>query len=434
MKYVLKNANLLDGRLDENGKMPVASGAAVVVDGDTVTAVYKNGEALPEDCEVIDLGGKYLLPGLINVHVHLAASGKPPKANAKPVNYKALFDLLSGIPVAMKVFMQMEKGLAKKHLLSGTTTIRTVGGVMDHDAVIRDAVVSGKMLGPRMIVCNTAVSVPGGHFAGSLATEAENPDMAREHVENIAKTNPDWIKLMITGGVMDSTAEGAPGAVKMSPEMVKAACDKAHELGYKVAAHVECPEGVQIALENGVDTVEHGAAPDEKILELFKNRGAAVVCTISPALPYVYLPEEISHCGDVGRKNGKVVVDGIIECAKKCLENGVTVGLGTDAGCNFITPYDMWRELHYFVKYAGATPDFALHTATAINAAILGLENEIGSIEAGKKADLIVCDKNPLESFENLRVLDKVIIGGKIIDRPKIKKRRDVETALNSLL
>lgn len=434
MKYILKNVNLLDGKLDNNGKMPVKENVSVLIDGENISAIFKNGEEFKEDCKVYDFSGKYLMPGLINLHVHLAASGKPPKANAKPVNYKALFNLLSNIKPAMAVFKMMEKSLAKNHLLSGVTTIRTVGGVLDLDGKVRDEINSGKIIGPRIISCNTAVSVPNGHFAGSLATEAETPEMAREQVDNIAKTNPDWIKLMITGGVMDASKEGEPGVLKMKPEIIKAACDRAHELGYKVAAHVESPKGVLAALENGVDTIEHGAAPDNKTIELFKERGAVNVCTISPALPYVYLPEEISHCGDLGRKNGKIVVDGIIECAKKCLENGITVGLGTDAGCNFITPYDMWRELHYYVKYVGVTPDFALYTATTVNASVLGLEDQIGSVEAGKKADLLLLDKNPLENFSYMRRPLAVIKGGNMINAPKIKKRKDVETALDSVL
>ena len=434
MRYILTNANLLDGKLDEAGKMPVQKGVSLEIDGDTVVGIYESGAALPADCKTVDLKGKYVMPGLINLHVHLAASGKPPKANAKPVNYKALFDILSVIKPAMWVFRKMEEGLAEKHLLSGVTTVRAVGGVLDLDGKVRDDIRAGKINGPRIIACNTAVSVPGGHFAGSLATEAETPEMAVAHVEKIAKTNPDWIKLMVTGGVMDASESGEPGVLRMKPEMIRAACDKAHALGYRVAAHVESPEGVRAALENGVDTVEHGASPDDAALSLFKSRNAAAVCTISPAVPYVYLPEEISHCGDMARNNGKVVLDGIIDCAKKCLANGIPVGLGTDAGCNFIEPGDMWRELHYFVKYVGVTPDFSLHTATLINASLLGLDRQLGSVEIGKKADLLICESDPLISFEAMREPFMVVAGGKMFPSPRIRKRADVQQALDSIL
>ena len=309
-----------------------------------------------------------------------------------------------------------------------------MGGVLDHDARIRDEINAGKRLGPRMLVCNTGVSVPGGHFAGSLATEASSPEEAAEHVRQIAATHPDWIKLMITGGVMDASEEGEPGVLRMPPEVVRAACDQAHELGFRVCAHVESPEGVRVALENGVDTIEHGARPDAEILALFKERGAVDVCTISPALPYAEFSLEESHAPAVAKVNGKVVMDGIIACAQACLAEGIPVGLGTDSGCPFITHYDMWRELVYFVKYCGVTPAFALHTATLGNARILGLEGETGSLEVGKSADLIVCAANPLDDLSRLQSLQMVMCRGKLVKHPRPKKMRAVEQALDRYL
>ena len=349
MGYALINGYVLDGTLDEHGQM-VPRSAAVFVDGGHIVSVGSLPQEGTGDYKTVDLDGAYVLPGLVNLHAHLPATGRPPKANAKPVDYKKLFDTLSKVPPALAYFMAMEKGSAKNQLLSGVTTLRTVGGVMDHDGRIRDQVNAGKAMGPRMLVCNTGVSVPGGHFAGSLATEAATPEEAAAHVRQIAATNPDWIKLMITGGVMDASEEGEPGVLRMPPELVRAACDQAHELGYRVCAHVESPEGVRVALENGVDTIEHGATPDEHILDLFRERGAADVCTISPALPYAVMPTSESHAPEIAKANGKVVMDGIIACAKACLEAGIPVGLGTDSGCPFITHYDMWRELAYFVK------------------------------------------------------------------------------------
>ncbi len=250
-------------------------------------------------------------------------------------------------------------------------------------------------------------------------------------MRQIAATNPDWIKLMITGGVMDASEEGEPGVLRMPPELVRAACDQAHELGYRVAAHVESPEGVRVALENGVDTIEHGAQPNEEILELFKERGAADICTISPAVPYTLFPLEDSHAPEIAKTNGKVVMDGIIACAKGCLAEGIPVGLGTDSGCPFITHYDMWRELVYFQKYCDVSADFALHTATQINAEILGLADEIGTLEAGKSADLIVCDANPLEDLSRLRKLRAVICQGRLYKNPRPRKMANVERLLD---
>ena len=116
---------------------------------------------------------------------------------------------------------------------------------------------------------------------------------------------------------------------------------QAHKLGLKVAAHAESPEGVKIALENGVDTIEHGAKPDDEMIELFKKTGASLVATLSPALPYALFDRSVSNITDVEQHNGKIVFDGIIECAKACLENGIPVGLGTDTGCPYVTHYDI---------------------------------------------------------------------------------------------
>ncbi len=323
---------------------------------------------------------------------------------------------------------------SKQELFSGVTTLRVVGGVSDIDGAMKRKVENGEMIGPRLLVANTGVSVPGGHFAGVLATEAETPEMARAHVRKILKTKPDLIKLMITGGVMDAEVVGEPGILRMPPEIVAAACDEAHKAGLMVAAHVESPEGVRVALENGVDSIEHGATPDDEIIRLFKERGAIDICTISPAAPYCLLPEEISHAGDDARINGKVVMDGIIDCAKACLENDIPVGLGTDTGCPFINNYGMWRELHYFTKYVGVSNQFALYTATLGNAKIVGLDRETGSLAPGKCADLIVTVGNPLEDLTALRSVSMVVSKGQIVDISGLKKYPACEQELDKYL
>ncbi len=434
MRYALVGGHVLDGTLDAEGTMVAHDGWAVLVDGDRIVAVGDIATSELMGYQVIDLAGAWVMPGLINLHAHLAASGKPPRANAKPVDYKRLFDTLTKVPPVLAAYRALCADAAKNQLLSGVTTLRTVGGILDFDGTIRDRVNAGRMLGPRMLVCNTGVSVPGGHFAGSLATEASSPEEAVAHVRQIAATNPDWIKLMITGGVMDASDEGEPGVLRMPPETVRAACEQAHALGYRVCAHVESPEGVRVALENGVDTIEHGARPDEHIIDLFRERGAADVCTISPALPYALMSADESHAPEVAKANGKVVMDGIIACAKACLAEGIPVGLGTDSGCPFITHYDMWRELHYFVRFCDVTPSFALHTATLANARILGIADETGTLEAGKSADLIVCERNPIEDLTSLRRLRLVMCRGRLVEDPRPRRMARVDKALDRYL
>ena len=426
MKYAFVNGYILDGN---KGMHPV-SDMAVLVDGEKIVGILSD-DHVPRAYKKIDLQGAYLLPGLIDLHVHLATNGKPPKSSSKPTDYTKLFKLLTGNPLIRAVSRGIVAGYARTELMSGVTTIRTVGGALDMDAVIRDIIAGGKLIGPRIIAANTAISVPGGHFAGSIATEAVSPEMAVEHVRQIAATNPDLIKLMITGGVVDAEKEGEPGVLHMPPEIVKAACDEAHRLGYKVAAHVESTEGIRVALENGVDSIEHGAKLTDDLIRLFRERGAVHICTLSPFVPYVEFELEESHFVPMAKSNGRLVLDGVIECTKKCMENDIPVGLGSDTGCPFIVHYNFWRELVYFHRYIGGPRSEALYRATLGNARAVGIDGETGSIETGKCADLIVVKDNPLEDLSALRNVSMVMARGRLIRNPTFKRMKEVDEVLD---
>ena len=425
-RYALTNCVILDG----SEHMEPQMGKAVCIDGEKIAEIT-DAQHIPAGYETVDLGGRYVLPGLINMHVHLPASGKPKKKASDP---KKLVKLITSCGLMNKIGVNLCEGYAKTELLSGVTTIRTVGGVADYDTRIRDLAAAGKILAPRVLASNMAVSVPGGHMAGSLAYEAHTAAESAAFVEKIAGDKPDLIKLMITGGVLDAEVVGEPGVLRMPPALVKAACDKAHSLGMLVAAHVESPEGVIVALQNGVDSIEHGAQPTQEMLDLFKERGAFQISTIFPALPYALFDRSISHATYEQQENGKIVFDGIIALAKANLASGVPVGLGTDVGCPYITHYDMWRELNHFVKYCGVTPAFALYSATKLNARLAGIGDVTGSIEADKQADLIVCTDDPLKSPSALRTLDMVVKGGYRIDKPQVKKMPEVERELDNFL
>ena len=425
-KYALTNFVLLDG----TEQMQPQKGLAVLVENGRINAIVPD-TAIPKDFKKQDLDGQYLLPGLINLHVHLAGSGKPKKKQTDPV--KAV-KLVTANGLTQRLGKAMVAGYAKQQLLSGVTTIRTVGGILDFDAQLRDAIDAGHQVGPRILAGNMAVSVPGGHMAGSLAHIVTTPQEAESCVRSIAETKADLIKLMITGGVLDAVKKGEPGVLKMDPAIIKAACDQAHALGLKVAAHVESPEGVKAALENGVDTIEHGAMPDPEILELFKDRGASLVTTISPTLSFALFDQSVSHATDMQKYNGRIVMDGIIGCAKACLEAGIPVGLGTDTACPYVTQYDTWRELTYLRRFCGVSNAQALYIATLANAKIAGIEKETGSIEAGKSADMLVCRENPLTNLAALRELSMVIFRGKQIKDPKVKAIPQVEQELDNYL
>ena len=426
MKYAYINGKVLSGDKD----MQVKQGLVIVTEGEQITDIVKEVPKSP-DMKVVDLEGRYIMPGLINMHVHLAGNGKPQK---KQRDNEKLVKTLMGTALSRAVAYKVVSDFARTELLSGVTTIRTVGGLGDFDTRLRDEIAAGKRVGPRILAANEGISVPGGHMAGSVAVAAHSIDEALKQLEHAGNEKVDLVKLMITGGVLDAKEKGVPGELKMKPEMVKAVCDRAHAAGYKVAAHVESPEGVKVALANGVDSIEHGAKPDDEMIRLFKEKNAFLCTTISPAVPYALFDRSLTNATEVEQYNGNIVFDGIVECAKAALANDIPVVLGNDVGCPWITQYDFWRELCYFHKYTGVSNAFALYTATKRSAELAGIGDITGSIEKGKCADMIVTKDNPLDRLEALRHVDMVIARGRVIDRPKIKVNSLVERELDKFL
>ena len=426
MKYALKNAVILDGTKD----MEPLRGQSVLVEGETIVGLAPAGSE-PMGFEPVDLTGKYLMPGLFNMHVHLAGSGKPQK---KQRDNEKLVKTIMGSGLTRAVAYSMVRGFARDELMSGVTTIRTMGGLGNFDSRLRDEIAAGRQDGPRILAANQGISVPCGHMAGSVAIAARSIDEALAHLELSEREGVDLVKLMITGGVLDAKEKGVPGELKMAPEMVKAVCDRAHAAGYVVAAHVESPEGVRVALENGVDSIEHGAEPDDEILRLFRERGAFLCTTISPALPYALFDRSVSNASEVEQFNGNVVFEGIIECAKAALAHDIPVVLGNDVGCPWITQYDFWRELYYFHKFVGVSNAFALYTATSRSAELAGLGDVTGTVAAGKCADLIVTAENPLDDLRALRHVEQVMARGRLYAHPKFRERKNVTAELDKFL
>ena len=418
MKYALKNAVILDGTKD----MEPLRGQSVLVEGETIVGLAPAGSE-PMSFEPVDLTGKYLMPGLFNMHVHLAGSGKPQK---KQRDNEKLVKTIMGSGLTRAVAYSMVRGFARDELMSGVTTIRTMGGLGNFDSRLRDEIAAERQDGPLILAANQGISVPCGHMAGSVAIAARSIDEALAHLEQSEREGVDLVKLMITGGVLDAKEKGVPGELKMAPEMVKAVCDRAHAAGYVVAAHVESPEGVRVALENGVDSIEHGAKPNDEILRLFRECSAFLCTTISPALPYALFDRSVSNASEVEQFNGNVVFEGIIECAKATL--------GNDVGCPWITQYDFWRELYYFHKFVGVSNAFALYTATSRSAELAGLGDVTGTVAAGKCADLIVTAENPLDDLRALRHVEQVMARGRLYAHPKFRKRKNVTAELDKFL
>ena len=454
MKTAYIGGILLDGTKD----MVPQKGKTVIVENGRIADIISADELVPSGCRIVNLRGCYLMPGLINLHVHLNSGGKPSGKKKAPEDYVRLAQIAATNKIAGEGVRALMRGYANTALHSGVTTIRTVGGISDFDGRLRDEIEKGckirlraekegtsrtsslpetirkartgmsripvgaaapegigallrggtsgeTMPGPRILTSNKGISVPGGHMAGSLAYSVSTPEEAVRCVRKIAAERPDLIKLMITGGIMDAEKEGEPGV-----------------------------EGVVAALRAGVDTIEHGAMPTDEMMELFKEKESSLVTTISPVIPLALLDISKTNARSMDRYNAGIVLRGIIECARRALKEGIPVGLGTDTGCPYVTHYDMWRELYYFNAFCGVSEAFALYSATLGNAKIAGIDAETGSIEVGKAADFLITAGNPLESLRALRKPKMVVARGVLIREPVIRKNVEMEQSLDSLL
>ena len=319
--------------------------------------------------------------------------------------------------------------------ITALTTLRAVGDLFGSDIALKRKTDAGKgaAAGLRMFVSGMAITAPGGHGAGTFARTAETPEEFEKLVEKNVTEGADFIKICITGGVMDAKKRGEPGEVKMTQAQVSAVCSRAHALGKKVAAHVQSKAGAELAAIGGVDTIEHGAPLTEESVRLLRERKGAQVVTCSPALPCARLPHEVTKLGEAASYNSEVVMQGMIDGAAQAAAAGIAVGIGTDASCPFCTQYNMWREVLWFEKCMNISAAEALYTATLGNARILGVGDETGSIREGKSADILLLEGNPIADLTALRDIDCMFAQGRFISHPKPKRLPAIEAQLDRL-
>lgn len=423
MKTAYIGGYVISGRQDAS-----AVRADVLVENGKIAAV---GEIDKSGAKTVDCTGKYIMPGLINLHAHLFGTGRPSKALGGGAMQKILVGLVH-TPVGAVVADMLVSSALKAELHSGVTTLRSSGDFVGSDIRAREKLKKGKIEGPRLICPGAAITVPTGHGAGTFADTAVDPKDFEKLVDKRKKAGADYIKICVTGGVMDAKEKGSPGEVKMNLEQTKAVCDRAHKYGMKVASHTQSPDGLRVAIMGGVDTIEHGADFDGECQAVLRERGGAVVPTFTPAYPMSVLPPEITKLSDICVYNSSIVTEGMKAGIRTAKKAGIKVGLGTDASCPFSAQYGMWREIFYYHKFMGGTAAEAIYRGTLAGAEILGIENETGSVEKGKIADMMILDRNPLDDLTAMKNPVLVVHEGREI-KPGIKRNEQTEALLDGL-
>lgn len=429
-KTVYKNCTMIDIAADGC----LRAGTDIFTDGDRIADIRPTGGST-DGYEVYDATGLFAMPGLVNAHAHLFGTGTPSKVISGGGSQKLVLKLVA-TPLGKVVLKMLVRSACRQELNSGVTTLRGMGDFRGSDIAVRDEIRKGKggAAGLQLLVSGPALTAPGGHGDGTFALTGSTPEEFAALVAENAADGADIIKICITGGVTDAKKKGEPGEVKMTAEQVRAACEKAHALGKRVAAHVQSKEGIEIAAACGVDTVEHGAHMSEEAASALKARGGAVVATYTPAYPYYKLPPSVTKLDDVRVFNSGVVLEGMTACVKDAYAHGVTVAMGTDASCPFSTQYGMWREVIYFARLGGFGMKKALYAATMGGAEALGLAHTTGSLEKGKRADILLLAQDPVKEPRTLSAPVAVVAGGRLIAKPKVKRNKNTERILDGLM
>ena len=387
--------------VDLEGNAPVEN-AVILVEGERIAAVGAAGSVeIPDGAEQIDASGAWLIPGLMNMHVHLGL--------ILPGKMKA--ELYNESEAALALRMAAN---ARETLLAGITTIRLPGDTAHADLALMRAINKGQAVGPRIFSAGEALTITAGHGSTKDGkTNYDGPDELVKAARTQISAGAKWIKILISGGI--STAGGGLAEALMTPEEIHAVIDAAHRFGVKVTAHSGSPAATNIAIDAGLDCVEHGYFLDRPTLKKMKEHGTWLVPTIVVTAPatepfFVQLgspPWYLERRNSAGKAHWKAL--------QMAIEEGVNIALGTDQLPH--EPNDgttaTVREAQYYVE-AGMTPLQALRSATIETARLLEAEDEIGSLIVGKYADIVAVDKDPTEDIKALRNILLVMKGGKV--------------------
>ena len=381
---VLRAARLWDGTSDR----PVSPGVVVVVDG-RIQAVGA-GASVPAGATTIDLGEATLLPGLIDAHTHLTFESTP--------DWKQ--DQLDQLKKSVTELAIDATAFARKTLMAGFTTVRDVGSADLIDVGLRNAINAGVVPGPRMLVAVYAIGARGGHCdptggfrpqlmkePGTVQGVASGPDEMRAAVRFVTKHGADVVKTCATGGVLSE--QDRVDSPQLTQAELDALVDEAHALGRKAAAHAHGAEGAKWAVRAGIDSIEHGSFLDDEALQLMKQRGTFLVYT--PTLCSTPLLEKGGAPKEVLAKSR--AADAAQDAAfQKALKLGVRLAFGSDSAvCPHGTQIGQFRSQ---VKL-GQSPVAALRSATSADAELLGVADRLGTLKAGKLADVVAVPGDP---------------------------------------
>lgn len=379
---------------------------SIIVRGDRIEAI-ETGFVTPEGAEVIDLSDDYVMPGFIDSHVHLQSELGPGRRFNTFTHSSAdlAFDGAAN---------------ARKTLMAGFTTVQDVGGDFEASLALRDAIAAGDVPGPRLRIAGTSVTPTGGHgdingftldvlHMFSSETACDGPAACREAVRSLVRGGADVIKITATGGVLSDTAAGVER--QFFDDELASIVEAAHMMGRRVTAHAHGVTGINAFLEAGGDSIEHGTYLDDTSIRLMRRNGAYLVPTVLAGVTVAELAETADFMTDNQRAKSRSVGPQMLDMARRAHEGGVTIAFGTDSGVS--RHGENAREFELLVE-AGLTPMEAIVTATVNASRHVRMDDEIGTIEAGKFADIVAVDGDPLANISELRDMDFVMRGGEV--------------------